>query len=322
MSLQAIINSAVNIEINRSKLAAQSISRNGRILTAARNWSNPYRFTVSPQPIWRLSDTVSVSGETKTVRSVIEDIYSADRLELQYFRLAGIDDSFNLVNPGMEWMVRYQGAAPEVNDLLSNCIAASAGDAASGNRMFITFTSAPATDTVLFKKGDWIRPSKAVPNTYNYPYQVTEDIVMPPAATGITGTITSTDTITTITGVSSTANLRVGQSIVESGTNTGSFGGSTFITDIDGTTITIQSTLPNTAGSITFNGSGTTVAIPIHRGFIPQTGYTYTNSVITVGYRAARFGVYVTKLPNLRYLPGQFVEFTGDFELVEYIAGE
>lgn len=322
MSLQAIINSAVNIEINRSKLTAQSISRNGRILTAARNWSNPYRFTVSPQPIWRLTDTINVNGIGITVRAMIENIYAADRLELQYFRLAGADASFNLANPGMEWMVKYQGAAPEVNDLLSNCTAASAGDAATGNRMFITFTSAPATDTVLFRKGDWIRPSKAVPNTYNYPYQVTADIVMPPAATGITGTIAGTDTITTITGVSSTANLRVGQSIVESGSNTGSFGGSTYITAISGTTVTIQSTLANTAGSITFDGSGTTVAIPIHRGFIPQTGYSYTGSTITIGYRAARFGVYVTKLPSLRYLPGQFVEFTGDFELFEYIAGE
>lgn len=322
MSLQAIIDSAVNIEINRSKLVAQSISRSGRILAAARNWSNPYRITVTPQPVWKLTDTIDIGGVSTTVRAMIEDIYQADRIQSVPVRLANANASFGLNNPNMEWMVKYQGAAPTTNGVITGCGGSAAGDAASGNRMFITFATAPATDTLLFAKGDWVRPFKATGVSYNYPYQVTSNIVMPPAATGITGTITSTATTTTITSVSSTANLRVGQLITENGTNTGSFGGSTFITAISGTTVSIQSTFANTAGSITFDGSDTTVAIPIHRGFIPTTGYTYSSSLIGVGYRAARFQVFVTKLPSIRYLPGQLVEFNGDFELFEEIQGE
>lgn len=320
MSIQAIIDSATNLEINRSKLAAQSISRSGRILTAARNWSNPYRMTVSPQPIWRLDETILVGGVAKTVRAMIEDIYSADRITSQLVFLTG-QASAVITNPGMSWLTDYQGAYPNTNGALTSVTGSSAGDAATGNRMFITLGGTPpATDTVIVKKGDYIRGSTtSVP--YRYPYQVTADIVVPPAATGITGTITSTATTTTITGVSSTTNLRVGQKIIESGTNTGSFGGSTFISAISGTTITIQSTNPNTAGAITFDGSATEVAIPVHRGFIPQTGFTYSGCNISVGHRAARFNMLVTKLPTIRYLPGKYVEFGGDFELIEEILG-
>ena len=50
--LQDIINSAVNIDFNRTKLVAQNISRSGRVSAASRNWANPYRFTVTPKPIW------------------------------------------------------------------------------------------------------------------------------------------------------------------------------------------------------------------------------------------------------------------------------
>jgi hypothetical protein len=69
--LQNIVDSAVNIEFNRSKLVAQTISRSGRISTASRNWANPYRFTVTPQPVWKYAD----------VRAMIESIYRNDRYE-------------------------------------------------------------------------------------------------------------------------------------------------------------------------------------------------------------------------------------------------
>jgi hypothetical protein len=323
MSLQGIINTAVNIEVNRSKLAAQSISRSGRILTAARNWANPYRMTVTPRPIWRLDDTITIRDTSTSVRAMIEAIYAADRITSTTIFLADINGTTGaLTAAGMEWLVDYQGEYGNTNGILTSVTGNSAGDAASGNRMFITLGGTPpATDTYIVKRGDWIRPTTSAV-IYRYPYQVTADIVVPPSASSITGTITSTATETTITSVSSTTNLRVGQKITETGTNTGSFGGSTFITAISGTTVSIQSTTANTAGAITFSGSATEVAIPIHRGFLPQTGYSYggTNAIL-VGYRAARMNVLVTKLPSIRYLPGKYVEFNGDFELVEEILG-
>ena len=204
MSLQAIIDSAVNIEVNRTKLAAQSISRSGRILTAARNWANPYRFTVTPRPIWSLDDTITVDGLSMTVRAMIENIYNADRITGQRIFLAGTNSSGVLTKTTMEWLVEYQGNYGNTNNVLTSVTGNSAGDAASGTRMFITLGGTPpATDTYIVRSGDWIRPTtSAVP--YRYPYSVAADIVVPPSASSNTGTITSTNTATTITGVSST----------------------------------------------------------------------------------------------------------------------
>jgi hypothetical protein len=56
--------------------------------------------------------------------------------------------------------------------------------------------------------------------------------------------------------------------------------------------------------------------VPIHRGFI---GTVSTNTSVLVGARGAQFVATVAKLPQIRYLPGQFVELTGDIELVEEI---
>jgi hypothetical protein len=44
-----------------------------------------------------------------------------------------------------------------------------------------------------------------------------------------------------------------------------------------------------------------------------------TGATIFVGHRAARFNVKVTKLPQIKFLPGKLVEFTSDFELTEAI---
>ena len=194
--------------------------------------------------------------------------------------------------------------------------------------------------TYLFKSGDYLRFSGI-----RYPYIATTDVKIPTAATAITGTITAagvrtnlepavtgvtaglnvsfvtTTTYTTITNITSTAGLSVGQIITENGVNTGSFGGLTYITAItNSTTIIIQSTTDCTAGAITFNGTGPTstptVCVPIHRGLIQTIS---TNTAVLVGARGAQFVVNVTKLPQIRYLPGQFVELTGDIELIEEI---
>ena len=76
------------------------------------------------------------------------------------------------------------------------------------------------------------------------------------AKTGLTGNITSTATTTTITDITSTAGLIVGQVLAKTG-GVGAFGGYTKIVSIDGhTQLTILSTTSNTAGSVTFNVEG------------------------------------------------------------------
>jgi hypothetical protein len=322
MALQDIIDSAVNIEVNRSKLVAQNVSRSGRISTNSRNWTNPYRFVVTPKPIWT----------TAEYRAVFEPIFNADRFEAQQIRLSEYDNTTGLPTNNA-WITQYQGGADisTTNGVLDGILCQ---PSTAGTRIVMGYssTNAPVAGTYIVKKGDWVRPFG-----YIHPYQATEDIIMPTAATGITGTITAagtteyftntnlpwttTDTRTTITGITSTAGLSVGQIITESGTNTGSFGGVTYIAGIESATkIIIQSTTANTAGAITFNGSARTdvpnLAIPIHRGFL---GTISSTPSLPVGARAAQFNVMVTKLPQIRYLPGQLIEFTSDFELIESI---
>lgn len=322
MALQDIIDSAVNIEINRSKLVAQNVSRSGRISTVSRNWANPYRFVITPKPIWTNAE----------YRSIFEPIFNNDRYAAHSIKISNFSDSTGLPTNNA-WLTQYQGGG-DVSTQNGGLDGIEAQSTTSGNRIIMGYvgSNAPAAGTYIVKKGDWIRPT-----SYLYPYQVTEDVIMPTAFTAKTGTITAsgttvyfpntqlgwitTDTRTTITGIASTIGLSVGQIVTESGINTGSFGGVTYIASIDSATqITIQSTTANTAGAITFIGSGRTdvpnLAIPIHRGFLGSIG---SSTGVVVGARAAQLNVMVTKLPQIRFLPGQFVEFTGDFELIEAI---
>ena len=317
MALQDIIDTAPNIEVNRSKLVAQTVSRSGRISTASRNWANPFRFTVTPKPVWSYTE----------YQSIFEPIFNNDRYLPSRINLTNYDATTGaLIATGMTWLTEYQGDL-DTNDngTLDNTTASSA----QGTRIIITLGGTPTANDYIFKQGDYVRLAQNI-----YPYIVTDDIIVPTVATGITGTITAagvvtvsngitnttTATITTITSVSSTTGLSVGQTITESGVNVGSFGGITYIKSIDSATqITIISTTDCTSGAITFAGSATSVAIPIHRGYLDYSGYTVAGQTVRCGRLAASFTVMVTKLPQFRFLPGKLVEFTSDFELVEEI---
>lgn len=171
MSLQTIIDSAVNIEINRTKLIAQSISRSGRILTASRNWVNPYRIKVTPKPIWTWSE----------YRDEFEAIFNADRITDHniYIGLSGSVASEEN-NPGsytlgdLDWMVRYRGSLDSNNNLiLDNCAITSW----SGTAMTITYSGSVAAGYMV-RSGDWIRP-----RSHDYAYQVVNDVTMAGAGT-------------------------------------------------------------------------------------------------------------------------------------------
>lgn len=330
MTMQQIIDTAVNVEVNRSKLVAQTVSRSGRISVVSRNWANPFRFTVTPKPIWTAAE----------YRSILEPLFTNDRYEPHGFYLNNISATTALANKGNSWMIPYQGNAAANNGLTSY----QASSDTTGAKIVLTNVNSTTITAGLYlvKKGDYLRPQG-----FYYPYISTADVVIPTAVTGVTGTIqpagvylltdgangsspgsnvgfTSTATRTFITGLSSFTNLSVGQILTETGTNTGSFGGITYIENINNSTsnpnITVVSTTPMTAGSITFSGSGPTstptVCVPTNRGFI---GTVSTNTAVRVGARAALFNVLVAKLPQIRYLPGKLVELTGDIELIEQI---
>jgi len=329
MSLQQIIDTAVNVEVNRSKLVAQTVSRNGRVSTASRNWATPFRFVVTPKPVWTAAE----------YRSVFGPLLANDRYLPHGFYLNNIDATTRLATLGNSWMVNYQGnadASPGNNIIDSYEISSQTSGAqiALSNVNSTTITSG----LFLVKEGDYIRPS-----FHRYPYIATADVVIPTPASGITGTIqpagftatqfqststfpglnvsfVTTTTRTVITGITSTAGLSVGQVLTRT-SGTGAFGTVTYIAEINGATqITIQSNTACTAGSINFTGSGPTspltVMVPINRGYI---GTVSSNLGALVGARAAQFTVMVSQLPQVRYLPGQLVELTSDIELIEEI---
>lgn len=79
-----------------------------------------------------------------------------------------------------------------------------------------------------------------------------------PAIASVSGTIASTATTTTITGIASTSGMVPGQ-ILTKFSGAGAFGGVTTITSVNSSTqITITSTTANTAGAIVFSVSGAT----------------------------------------------------------------
>lgn len=321
MALQDIIDTAVNIEVNRSKLVAQNVSRSGRISVAQRNWANPFRFTVTPKPIWTNAE----------YRAIFEPIFNADKFEYNSMRLNQYNDSTGVATLGNSWMTAYQGGG-DTNG--NNSLDAYLATTATGStRIILGYNSGTAdAGTYIVKKGDWIRPS-----TTTYPYIAESDVIIPTAFSAKTGTIqtagttittsnsfityTATTTRTAITGIASTTGLSVGQIVTENGANTGSFGGVTYISSIDSATqVSIVNTSAFTAGAITFDGTGPTsspsMAVPIHRGYLDTIS---SPTQVRVGPRAAWFRVVVTQLPQMRFLPGQYVEFTGDFELIEVI---
>jgi len=382
--IQDVIDTAVNIEFNRSKLVAQTVSRSGRISTASRNWANPYRFTVTPKPVWLYAEA----------RAMIETIYRNDRYETAaiYFGdfprgqttvnpvftgyivgnvltvstftsgqirpgdiisgtgvapgtriearisgwaagsiwLVGISqtvgssgspvsmtgDTTSLGNPGQDWISKYRGSEDDNGTyIIDNYSSFSA----SGTRIIIqqeTGDTASANDFII-RSNDFIRVAND-----RYPYQADRSIPVPIAVTGVTGTISGTDTETTITGLSSVTNLSIGQVLTRTA-GAGAFGGIAYIRNIDSVSqITIFSDTANTAGAITFNGDGKTtanhkVAIPINRGYL-GAGQP-ANTGLFVGGGAARFQVKVTKLPTYRFINKDLIEFTGDFEMIEEI---
>jgi hypothetical protein len=158
MSIQNIVDTATSIEINRSKLVAQSISRSGRLLTATRNWANPYRFVITPKPIW--------SWDT-TTQGIFGVLFDNDR---------HIEDSFYLSQTSggpLEWMTSYKGTLDATNnDVLDDMTVASEPTGAS---ITMTYAGNSATNAgrYIVRKGDWIRPTD-----HRYPYQATADQVI------------------------------------------------------------------------------------------------------------------------------------------------
>lgn len=75
---------------------------------------------------------------------------------------------------------------------------------------------------------------------------------------------------------------------------------------------------PYTVTDDVLRGSDDTVEVPINRPFISQSGYNTNGAGLVVGTDVT-WQVVMTNKPSYRIVPGDLLEFSGNFELIEVI---
>jgi hypothetical protein len=155
--LQLIVNKAQDIEIQRNALVSTSMSRSGRLLTAARNWAKPWRFVVTPPPVFKYD---------AATRKMIESVMTFDRYTDQKISLGATS--------GGRWMVDMVGEA-----LLQSGsgLQVDSSTATSGNVLTCklnTTNASKTAGTLLLGAGDYIQPMG-----HRYPYVVAENVLVP-----------------------------------------------------------------------------------------------------------------------------------------------
>ena len=148
MSIQSIIDNATSLTIDKGKVAAQSVSRSGVVLTAERATNVPYRFSVSMH-----------QGLTySTNRDLLEDLDTLD---------VTAEESIDIgsTNTGLAYVTAYQGG------ITGGTITCNGSD---GLELYVDCSGLSGSGT-LFKKGDFLQPQGNTAG-YRYPYQVTSDV--------------------------------------------------------------------------------------------------------------------------------------------------
>ena len=154
MSIQTIIDNATFINIDYKKVAAQSISRSGRLLTAEIASAKPFKITVGMHAGLTYSqnrDLLAAIGEMDVTEEATIDIGGT--------------------NSGLAYVTAYQGVltSGQIGQITTNSSTAFSGANIKLNTTSVT--GSPSGD--LFKAGDFIQIG---PTNGRYPYIVTEDV--------------------------------------------------------------------------------------------------------------------------------------------------
>ena len=149
MSIQTIIDNATEITFASSKVAAQTISRSGKLLTAQRSTTEPFRFVVG------MHSGLSYEDNRALLRTIDDlDITTEEQIDI------------GSTNSNLSWLTEYQGGitAGTITSVGSN-----------GANLYVNCSGGLTGSGTLFKKGDYLQP---VGNTggYRYPYMVTSDV--------------------------------------------------------------------------------------------------------------------------------------------------
>jgi len=156
MSIQNIINGAQQIEIDRRKIAAQTISRSQRIKTAERASSQPWRFKITPPAVLNWADS----------RGFIEVIDFNDRVTEYEISLNG--------RAGMNYITEYQGNLTQLQLNATSATSYTTSTVTIGNLPAIGSTATVgliSSSTVVFAAGDFIQPINS-----RYPYSVVNTV--------------------------------------------------------------------------------------------------------------------------------------------------
>jgi hypothetical protein len=82
---------------------------------------------------------------------------------------------------------------------------------------------------------------------------------------------------------------------------------------------TVDWGLPRTVALDVLRGTGTTVRVPVQRPWVNIANRGDTRGGDIYIGNETRMSVLIMNLPSFKLLPGRIVEWTGDFELMEYI---
>ena len=150
MSLQTIVDNATFVTIYRKKIAGQSISRSGRLLTSEVVSAVPYQFTSGMRGGLQYS----------TNRGLTEDLNALDVTEESTIDIG-------TTNTSLAYITAYQGVLTPVQIGQITVTSASASSLVLNTA---SVTGGPSGNA--FKKGDYIQ----LGSSYRYPYQVTADV--------------------------------------------------------------------------------------------------------------------------------------------------
>jgi hypothetical protein len=151
--LQTIIDTCVNLEFDRRRIVASSVSRSQRIRTSERMAAQPFMLSVTAKPVFIFNQS----------RDLIEDIFTADRFSETEVSLAN--------NPKLNYLVEYRGGLVSQSQAETMTISTW-----TTNQCVLTTLPTIGTETttatVLFAKGDYIQPANS-----RYPYIVTDTVL-------------------------------------------------------------------------------------------------------------------------------------------------
>ena len=149
MSLQSIVNTAQSIEFNRTKLVAQTISRSGKLIVGSRNWTTPWRFTITPAAVYPFN---------ATTRGILETIYDGDRYATHTIQLG-------ISNAQHAWIAQYLGDQSKTNNVLNT------PTIKTFNGVELILKNCSGLSGYIFKRGDLVQPTG-----HPYVYQIASDL--------------------------------------------------------------------------------------------------------------------------------------------------